>query len=194
MKKFYVSQMKKIQRMTYLRFSIQPITSLLSPSVLAALKILRWVPLSIFLWSTKLSKTSRPWAKNSSNLLSVFWMKLCSSKARNSLPPGCGVGPRNGDSEMTSPCGRSPGCRVEFPGFVFRNRLRLSEAEGESGEAEEAEISSVRFASAAYVWEHRADKAFRVASGMINVRKRALQLPFRFLVVQTEFWVLHSLF
>ena len=77
-------------------------------------------------------------------------MKLCSSKARNSLP-NCGIGPRNGDSEMTSPCGRSPGCRVEFPGFVFRNRLRLSEAEGVSGEAEEAEISSVRFASASYV-------------------------------------------
>lgn len=78
-------------------------------------------------------------------------MKLCSSKARNSLPPGCGVGPRNGDSEITSPCGRSPGCRVEFPGFVFRNRLRVSEGEGESGEAEVAEISSVRFASATYV-------------------------------------------
>ena len=87
-------------------------------------------------------------------------MKLCSSKARNSLPPGCGVGPRNGDSEMISPCGRSPGCRVEFPGFVFMNRRRLSEAEGERGEAEEAEISSVRFASATYVCErkHRADK------------------------------------
>lgn len=78
-------------------------------------------------------------------------MKLCSSKARNSLPPGCGVGPRNGDSEMISPCGRNPGCRVEFPGFVFMNRLRLSTGEGESGEAEVAEISSVRFASAAYV-------------------------------------------
>jgi len=76
-------------------------------------------------------------------------MKLCSSSARNSLPPGCGVGPRNGDSETTSPWGLSPGCRVEFPGFVFRNRLRVSE--GESGEAEDAEISSVRFASATYV-------------------------------------------
>ena len=96
-------------------------------------------------------------------------MKLCSSKARNSLPPGCGVVPRNGDSEMTSPCGRSPGCRVEFPGFVFRNRLRVSEVGGESGEAEEAEISSVRFASAAYVCEHKENISFRIASGVINV-------------------------
>ena len=138
----------------YLRFSIQPITSLLSPSVLAALKSLRCVPLSIFRWSTRLSKTSRPCAKNSSSLLSVFCMKLCSSNARNSRPP---IGPRNGDSEMRSPWGRSPGWRVEFPGFVFRNRLRLSEGEAESGEAEEADISSVRFSSAAYVREDSAD-------------------------------------
>ena len=149
------------------------------------------MPLSIFRWSTKLSKTSRPCAKNSSSLLSVFWIKLCSSKARNSLPPGCGVGPRNGDSEMTSPWGRSPGCRVELPGFVFKKRLRLSECEGESGEAEEAEMSSVRFASATYVWE---TTAFRVALGVIKCRKCALRLPFRLLVVQTEFLVLYSLF
>ena len=51
------------------------------------------------------------------------------------------------------------------------NRLRLSEGEGESGEAEEAEISSVRFASAAYVCEERTQSRqsfFRVASSMIN--------------------------
>jgi hypothetical protein len=178
---------------TYLRFSIQPITSLLNPSVLAALKSLRCVPLSIFRWSTKLSKTSRPCAKNSSSLLSVFWIKLCSSKARNSLPPGCGVGPRNGDSEMTSPRGRSSGCRVELPGFVFRKRLRLSACEGESGEAEEAEMSSVRFASATYVWETK-PTAFRVVLGVRKCRKCALRLPFRPQVVQTEFLVLYSLF
>lgn len=121
-------------------------------------------------------------------------MKLCSSRARNSLPPGCGVGPRNGDSEMTSPWGRNPGCRVEFPGFVFRNRLRLSEGEGESGEAEEAEMSSVLFASAAYVWEKGTDSFFRVTLGCDKCRKCVLRLPFRLLVDQTEFLVLYSLF
>ena len=81
----------------------------------------------------------------------MFWIKLCSFNAQNSLPPGCVVGPRNGDSETTSPWGRSPGCRFECPGFVFRNRLRLSEGESGEAEAEDAEISSARFASAAYV-------------------------------------------
>ena len=64
---------------------------------------------------------------------------------------------------------------------MFINRLRLSEGEGESGEAEEAEISSVRFASAVCVRQHSRDKAFvRVASGVINVERAHCSCRFAF--------------
>lgn len=133
---------------THLLLSIHPITFLLKPNVLAASNNLLCVPFNIFLWSTKLSNTSRPWDKNSSILVSVFCKKVCSSNALNSRlfrPLGAapygwdGVDVRNGDS-LSSCC-----WGVVFG--VFRKRRRASAGPAEGGFAPEDERSSVRSAA-----------------------------------------------
>jgi hypothetical protein len=67
-------------------------TSRLSPSVLAASRSRRCVPLSMVRWSTRLSSTSRPCARKSSSRDSAPSRKLCSwsaycSRLAPSIPP-----------------------------------------------------------------------------------------------------------
>ena len=69
------------RNIAHLLRSIQPTTSRLSPSVFAASRRRRCVPLSIARWSTRLSSTSRPCAKNSSSRASVPRRKSCSCSA-----------------------------------------------------------------------------------------------------------------
>lgn len=176
------------QKYTHLRFSIHPITSRLNPSVFATSRIRLCVPLRIFRWSTRLSRTSLPCAKNSSSRVSVFWRNVCSSRARNSLLPipGCGVDPRNGDSDTISLCGRRAGCSVEGPWECW-NRRRVSE--GDRGAADVADISSARLDSAIYshvCWAHWGTQG---QSGF-----HSLRWHFHPLVCQTDSVVQHSLF
>lgn len=133
----------------HLLFSIHTITFRLSPSAFAASNSLLCVPFNTCLWSTKLSNTSRPCARNSSSLSLVFWIKLCSSSACICLceKPLCVAEARKGDSEMVSVlCGRRAGCSVDWLGeCVVWNRLRASEGEARGAAPE---MSSDRWATA----------------------------------------------
>ena len=67
------------------------------------------------------------------------------------MPP-CGIVPalRNGDSDIVSPFGRSPGCSVEFGGLGCWKRRRASD--GDMGVVVDApEMSSARSLSAAFL-------------------------------------------
>jgi hypothetical protein len=71
----------KRKKKAHLLRSIQLTTSRLSPSVFAASRNRRCVPLSTARWSTRLSSTSRPCAKNSSSRVSAPRRKSCSFSA-----------------------------------------------------------------------------------------------------------------
>ena len=78
------------------------------------------MPFNTLRWSTRLSRTSRPWARNSSSLASVVWMKECSWSAWCSrrVEFGSDAGVRKGDSECCKDVGGA-------------KRLRASDADGD---------------------------------------------------------------
>jgi hypothetical protein len=112
---------KQKKKTAHLLRSIQLTTSRLSPSVLAASRRRRCVPLSIARWSTRLSSTSLPCAKNSSSRASVPRMKSCSCSAWASrLAPRYACAPlplaRNGLSGAVSDVDDVAKRRLPAPG------------------------------------------------------------------------------
>lgn len=165
---------------TYLLFSIHPMTSLLRPSVFAASSSLRCVPFSTFRWSTKSSSTALPCAMNSSSLVSVFWIKLCSRSAccsRDTLFRCTGVGPRKGDSETSSAPGVCPA--------IYLRRVSPGPAERGIVDDDEPDRSSVR--AAASCWVSYVQYATEQDTGGTHFRLQFLKLHPQVRIVCTEF-------
>lgn len=123
--------------------SIQPITSRLKPSVLAASRRRRCVPLSTARWSTRLSSTSRPCARKSSSRASAPSRNVCSCSAYCSrLAPSSP--PRNGFSDASPLLAVLPSrCEGAEEGGAKRRR-----ASGVRGVPVLVEKSSARCAAA----------------------------------------------
>ncbi len=130
------------KKTAHLLRSIQLTTSRLSPSVFAASRSRRCVPLSTARWSTRLSSTSRPCAKNSSSRASAPCINVCSCSACASrLAPRYACAPlslaRKGFSGAVSSC-------VDADAPVAKRRLPVP---GVRGVPVLVEKSSVRCAA-----------------------------------------------